>query len=167
MRNFLRTSIMLAFALSAIDLLAQTTYDPGQSGYHNTPFDSVYGGGPALNVYGCIQREQSDFFLVPKSGGPIRLRLLSPEDLGTLVGHLVRVHGNDMNWAASGLPTASANMSSEASAQPVGAVEGSSPGGALHTAASSELEIDKVTVISANCPADWNSAYRNSGRSNN
>jgi hypothetical protein len=77
--------------------------------------------GKKRTVEGCVAREQTDYFLIPKSGTPVRLNAGASGDLSQHAGHRVKVHGNEM--AAS---NAGAGMQSSATAGMTGTAASSS-----------------------------------------
>jgi hypothetical protein len=158
-------------------------------------------------VEGCVVHEQIDYFLIPKSGTPVRLNSGTSGDLSQHVGHRVKLQGNE-----TAVSNAGAGMQSSATAGAMGAAAGGStntmgsataapgaisenpnkttnpqPGepstesstqgqnsgsrmgsssgsGDLSSAATQEIVVDRLTLVSKSCPANWNPLYSTGGK---
>ncbi len=147
--------------------------------------NSSKSAGKTRTVEGCIAQEQTDYFLIPKNGNPILLQASGSENPSGHVGHRVKVKGNEqavsagsgsgMSGGAAGTASSSAPsqqsgaesnpsaVGSQAS-QPSGAQSGAA-GGELRQNADKEISVDKITMVSETCPADWNSKYKSQEQS--
>jgi hypothetical protein len=171
--------------------------DMGSKSSQSSSTSSMDHQGNKRTVEGCVVHEQTDYFLIPKSGTPVRLNSGTGGDLSQHVGHRVKVHGNEtaasnagagMQSSATGGTTGAAASSTNSmgsataapgavsenpskTTQPGEATEsntqgqnsgssmGSSSGRDLSSAATQEIVVDKVTIVSASCPANWNPVY--------
>ncbi|MFB3812917.1 MAG: hypothetical protein ACE14L_02310 [Terriglobales bacterium] len=79
--------------------------------------------GKTRSVEGCVVREQTDFYLIPRSGNPIHLTASASENLDQYVGQRVKAHGAESSWG--GAMTGSA---SPGAAGTTGAATGSAQG---------------------------------------
>jgi hypothetical protein len=132
------------------------------------------------SVEGCIVREQTDYFIVPQSGTPVRLASTSVTTIAPHTGHRVKVDGTEMasntgggvsgtagtSGAAAGGTAGSTGATGSAGAigSSTGAGQSSTSGtsassGQLHQAATQEITVAKLTMVSESCPANWNSSY--------
>lgn len=129
---------------------------------------------------GCVIREETDYFLVPKHGNPVRLGASGTTNLSEHVGHEVTVHGkyarpnaNVPTGGYSGTETGEATTPST-KAEPAGSggavagnpnaqesAEGTATAtGPVHKAArNEELVVDRLDMISESCPAHWNKKW--------
>ena len=122
--------------------------------------------GTSRSVEGCIVKEGSDFFLIPRAGSPIRLQPSAGQDLSEHVGHKVKAQGTLGPIAASSATASSSGAQSTAStsvqtAQTAGdkSETATGTGNDLHKLADRQLAIDSVTHISASCPVNWNPKF--------
>lgn len=90
------------------------------------------------SLEGCVIRQQTDYFLQPDNGQPVKLN--SSQDLRQHVGHRVRVHGTVKNASSSN----NGNGASSSSADQSGKAAGTQYG---------EITVTKVDTISETCPA--------------
>jgi hypothetical protein len=139
--------------------------------------------GKAHTVEGCIVKEESDYFLVPKSGSPVMLQAGGGESPSGHEGHHVKVKGAEQPMSAAGgagatggaAGTASSTSGGETGSQAgqAGAMGsqtgqagagGAAGGGQLHQNASKMIVADQITMVSENCPANWNSKYSGAGK---
>lgn len=51
--------------------------------------------GKAKTIEGCVVREETDYFLVPKRGNPVRISSTGTGDISSHVGHQVKAHGTE------------------------------------------------------------------------
>lgn len=96
------------------------------------------------SLEGCVIRQQTEYFLQPDSGQPVRLR--SKEDLSQHVGHRVRVQGSIENGGNGSSPSQSSSTSSNSAGQ---GGNGASNAGTQYQ----EITVSKVDMISESCPS--------------
>jgi hypothetical protein len=161
----------------------------GQSSQSSTGQTASSSSGKPKTLEACVVKEETDYFLVPRRGAPVRVSSTSSTDLGSHVGHRVRAHGTEtmasnMGAGASGQAGTSgtaAGTSAQAGEQPgattggavgssanppsgtSGATAGTSGAGDLRSAATREITIDRVDMVSETCPSSWNPTYNPSG----
>jgi hypothetical protein len=124
-----------------------TSQNPSSS--QNSASDSASGQDELME--GCLVKEQTDYFIQPVSGERMRLRA-DNQDLSGYVGQDVRVHGRHWN------PNAQNNEnSSQASSQPSGAPVTGAVATNKGNEAGEQIEVSKVDVVSATCPANGTS----------
>lgn len=100
------------------------------------------------NLEGCVIRQQTDYFLQPDTGQPVKLN--SSEDLSQHVGHRVRVQGTATSTSgnsASNPTNSTGEAHSEANSQ------------------SQEIVVTKVETISETCPSPNQSVPNNNSQS--
>jgi len=100
------------------------------------------------NLEGCVIRQQTDYFLQPDTGQPVKLN--SSEDLSQRVGHRVRVQGTATSTSgnsASNPTNSTGEAHSEANSQ------------------SQEIVVTKVETISETCPSPNQSVPNNNSQS--
>ena len=149
---------------------------------NSTPGDTSSTGEKTLE--GCIVREQTDYFIQPKTGD--RERLTGSQDLSSHVGHQVKVHGMEQsstaansngNVGVSGTAGTSGSMASnsdrtstsgsaksETENNAAGSIAGNAgSSNATGTGASSsssnnwtgkDFMVTRVDMVSESCPAD-------------
>lgn len=61
--------------------------------------------GKAKTIEGCVVREESDYFLVPKRGTPVRISSTGAGDISGHVGHQVKAHGTESMASSMGAGT--------------------------------------------------------------
>lgn len=89
------------------------------------------------SLEGCVIRRQTDYFLQPDNGQPVKLN--SSQDLSQHVGHRVRVEGS-MNNGANSNGTSTAD-------------NGASQSGSQSGTQYQEIMVTKVDMISETCPS--------------
>ena len=130
------------------------------------------------SLEGCVVRQQTDFFLIPQSGNPVHLTDSGSANLGSHVGHHVRVQGSqsmagltspgtsDTTGGATGTAsgTTGGSSTSDTTGSTIGANSGSNSGGSndMHSAATQDMQVSRVDMISESCPANWNSRWNSS-----
>ena len=108
------------------------------------------------SLEGCIVRQQTDYFLQPDSGQPVKLN--SSEDLSQHVGHRVRVQGTSSAGTASSAANAAGNAAGNQAGNAASAA-GNAAGDAAKAAESQaganapEITVTKVEMISESCPS--------------
>lgn len=146
---------VLAVGLSAI---AQDTNSssnpqatsPSTSSSQASSSSTASNSGQQASVEGCIVRQQTDYFLQPENGSPIKLN--STEDLSKHVGHHVRVEGSENSMGSS-----SSNTSGGSSSASNPASTSSSSN------ANQEIQVTRVQMISETCPANIQNKINQSG----
>jgi hypothetical protein len=124
-----------------------TSQNPSSS--QNSASNSASGQDELME--GCLVKEQTDYFIQPVSGERMRLRA-DNQDLSGYVGQDVRIHGRHWN------PNAQNNEnSSQASSQPSGAPVTGAVATNKGNEAGEQIEVSKVDVVSATCPANGTS----------
>lgn len=99
------------------------------------------------SMEGCVVKQETDYFIQPVNGNRLHLNAQST-DLSSYVGQDVRVHGKHWN------PNNQNNENnSQASSQPSGAPVS----GAVATGKGQDFLVDRVDVISTNCPPSGSS----------
>ncbi len=184
MHRYLTILLALTFLLFATAAIAQTSSSSGQysnpSSASPQASSSQAGASSQQTIEGCLVKESSDFFLVPKSGNPIKLEATAREDLAEHEGHKVKVTGNETSMGAAasgssagtagtaaGTPSSAERNPSSAASGAVGSSAGQSgtagsagaaseTSGELHKLADREMTVSKLQHIAASCPADWN-----------
>lgn len=142
--------------------------------------------GKEKTVEGCVVRQQTDYFIFPKKGQPLRA---SGQDLSAHVGHHVKVHGTEGNASGSMASSsgntggasgaaASGSMGQSASTGSTGAIGSSTSGtsgntagtagesgtsGGASSASNKEIVVDRVDTISETCPANIQNRINSSG----
>jgi uncharacterized protein YdeI (BOF family) len=137
MRKYMASLAVLTFLLFALGAMAQTSgsygqsnppsassssqgQNQGQSSTTTTTTTSQTTSNPQqASLDGCVVREQADYFLVPRSGSPIKLQSSAGQDFSSKVGQHVQITGNESSLSASagsqtgagatGAPSASAS----------------------------------------------------------
>lgn len=119
-----------------------------------TSSSSATRSGKEKTVDGCIVRQQTDYFIVPRKGQPMRV---SGSDISSHVGHHVKVHGTEeagtMGASATGTGGTSGSMTSAGSkteAQESGSMGSTSAAGA----SSKEIVAERIDMVSETCPAN-------------
>jgi hypothetical protein len=217
MRKYLIGVVALSFLLFALGLMAQYPGNSGQTtnpqsgtsssqNPNSPPGDETGKQAPSTSsgsqssmgsehqgktktVEGCVVREESDYFLIPKHGNPVRLDGSGANDVSAHLNHRVKIHGNESAWSGAGSSAGttggtsgsmanpstsepSTSSSTAGSAGTTGSVSGStSPGasasgttsgtGNLHSVARNEIAVERIDMVSESCPANWNSNYKN------
>jgi hypothetical protein len=188
MRKYFVLAIAVAFLLFVLGAVAQTS-----AGTHNsqattttttTTTQQTTTSGPQRTMEGCVVKEASDYFLIPRSGKPIELQVTTGADLTAHEGHRVKIQGVESSLSAGtaagagssgtgGTAGAAANMPpSSSQAQGAGAAgsiksqaggtESSSSGAAsgtgndLHRLSTRQMSVVKVTHVAETCPVNWN-----------
>jgi hypothetical protein len=147
MRKYLTVLVALAFVLFVIGATAQTSSssEPQQSTTTTQQGNST-ASAPASEsdqaTEGCLMKEGTDYFLIPRSGNPIQLQA-GGQDLAAHEGHKVKVSG-----PASSLSASTSGQS------PTGAASGS--GNDLHRLSEKEIMVSKIDHVAGSCPANWN-----------
>jgi hypothetical protein len=156
MRKYLVIAVGCAFLLFAVAAIAQTDTS-GQYGNQSTSKTETQSStsqsstttqmganSGAQTIDGCLVREQTDYFLIPQSGNPIKVQASAGEDLSEHAGHEVKVTGTEsaLNAGAMGSSTAmgsSAGTTGAAASTPSTGSQGqtSSSGGAMSSPAGS------------------------------
>jgi hypothetical protein len=110
------------------------------------------------SLEGCVIKRQTDYFLQPETGEPVKLN--SSQDLSQHVGHHVRVEGNvhnGLNSNATGTESNSSTSNSSTSngsygsnSTATGKVENgnSSPSGTQYET----FDVTRVDMVSESCP---------------
>src|SRR5512146_1738804 len=198
MRKYIAICVALMFALFMVAAMAQTSEQSqsssqSQAGYPSQAPSSQSSAGQssaekgqmesanAKTREGCIMREESDWFLVPKRGNPIRLQASGAENPSAHEGHRVKIHGTESAISGGGASsagtsggTAGATTEKPPSGQPesgqAGAVASGNPpsgaGGAtgtgndLHKLADKEITVEKIDMVSETCPVNWNPKFK-------
>jgi hypothetical protein len=189
MRRYITIFAGVVFLIFGVAAVAQT-YGSGQSNngpnLSNTQTTTTQSTTTTTNagttVEGCLVKEQSDFFLIPRSGSPIKLQPTGGENLGEHEGHQVSVSGNEMQLSstsaannglgASGAMAGTSGGSSAATGtNPSGGTAVAAPSGSsamgstgtatgtgndLHKLATEELIVTNLRHIAASCPVNWN-----------
>jgi hypothetical protein len=117
------------------------------------------------SLEGCIIRRETDYFLQPDTGQPVKLN--SSQDLSEHVGHHVRVQGNVKNGSNSASSASNSNVVGNNSSS--GGAYGSSSSGAGTNGSTGKVEngssapsggtqyeaidVSRVDTISETCPA--------------
>lgn len=143
--------------------------------------------GKAKTIEGCVVREETDYFLVPKHGNPVRISSTGAGDISSHVGHQVKAHGTESMVSNMGAGTSgqagtsgtvaggeTSGTSAQAGQETSGSVGTSTnpPSGtagatgtagtgtgALHSAANREIVVDRVDMVSETCASNWNPTY--------
>jgi len=113
---------------------------------------------------GCIVKEQTDYFIQPRTGD--RERLTGSADFSSHVGHDVTVHGNDQSASASTSPSASGTAGTS------GSMANGSDRTSTSGSASTESQNNAAGSIagnsgSSNATGTGSSASSSNGSSNN
>ncbi len=183
MRRCISIVAGLAFLLFGVVAFAQYGSSSQSNSSSNTSqATSSTPNGQQSSIEGCLVKEQTDYFLVPKSGNPIELQASASEDLSKHEGHRVKVRGNESpisagssastSGAAGGASGAAVgsssgtNQTNPSSSGAIGSQAGSSQAGAagtasgtgndLHKLASEQISVVEVQHVAASCPANWN-----------
>ncbi len=184
MRRHITLLAALAFLLSAMGLMAQTSSSARQHPTKTTTTTTTTTqqvSGPQHSVEGCVMKEASDFFLIPARGNPIELQPASGQDLSAHEGHKVRVRGvetslNASNTAGTGATggaagtatstttkTPNGTQSSTTSvSQPAGSTSSSNAGTTsgtgndLHQLATKQMTVANLDHLGDTCPVNWN-----------
>jgi hypothetical protein len=194
MRKSLVIAVGCAFLLFAVAATAQTSDNSGQYGNQSTTSKtetqsstsqsstSTQMGAPsgAQTVEGCLVREQTDYFLVPQSGNPIKVQASAGEDYSEHAGHKVKVTGSESALSEGGMGSSAGTAgtaastpatgsqaqtsSSGAMSAPAGSAGSSSAGSGmatgtgndLHRMADQQITVIKLQHIAATCPVNWN-----------
>ncbi|MFB3815412.1 MAG: hypothetical protein ACE14L_15010 [Terriglobales bacterium] len=175
---------MLAFLLLVSTMVIAQTYgqqnNPPSAQTSSTQTSAATDTGNQKTVEGCLMKEQADFFLVPKSGDPIKLQAKAGENLDAHAGHRVKVSGSETSIsAATGTGTAG-GVTGSAAAGASGTTTGQTTPGAgtvgaptqtpqtggagtaagassdLHKMATREMTVSNIQHVAASCPANWN-----------
>ncbi len=191
MRRYITGLAGLLLLLFAVFAVAQTSGKARENRQTSTTTQTTTtqttttATGPTRNIEGCLIKEQSDFFLVPRSGHPIKLEPTSGENLSEHEGHKVRVSGTEMalsaspasttaptggaaGAAASTSTTNAATPGSNAIGSPAGTQEGAAgaatgTGNDLHSLATEQMNVTKLQHIASSCPVNWNPNVRTPG----
>jgi hypothetical protein len=199
MRKYMASLAVLTFLLFALGAMAQTSGSYGQSNPPSASSSSTEGQNSSTttstttsqtttspqqasaNFDGCVVKEQADYFLVPRSGSPIKLQASAGEDLSSKVGQRVQVTGSESALSASaGTPGASASAGTSGgmagtTSGATGAQTGTGATGAigapssgtgagtsgmatssdLHSMANQQLDVNKISSVGS-CPQNWN-----------
>lgn len=145
------------------------TANPGSS---STMAQSGTTATSSPSVEGCIERQQTEYYLQPETGQAIRLN--SSQDLGAHVGHRVRVEGT-MNQGTASNPgsntygkdgtsattNATGGTSSTSADRSSTAVQSDSAQAASGGPAQ-EMLVTRVDMISETCPAGMQNSPKNS-----
>jgi hypothetical protein len=107
-RRYVKALVGLAFLLFATIAIAQT-YGQQNNPPSTSTSTSQASTTPATEnqktIEGCLFKEQSDFFLVPESGNPIKLQATAGENLDEHSGHKVKLSGNEIAVSAGAAST--------------------------------------------------------------
>lgn len=198
MRKYMASLAVLTFLLFALGAMAQTSGSYGQSNPPSASSSSTEGQNSSTttstttsqtttsqqqqaNFEGCVVREQADYYLVPRSGSPMKLQSSAGQDFSSKVGQQVQITGNQSSLSAStGAPGASASAgtsggmagstSGTAGAQTgtgaTGAIgapssttgtgsSGMATGSDLHSMANQQLDVSNISSVGS-CPPNWN-----------
>jgi hypothetical protein len=152
MRKVFLLILALAFLLS-VSAMAQVSPRHKSSTTTTTTTTSTTTSvtGPEHSIEGCIAKESTDYFLVPRRGEPFQLQANESRDLGALEGHRVKVTGKEV-------PARATSQSANEEAGSVAAQQSSGTGNDLHRLANRQLVVDQVRSISQTCPVNWNPA---------
>jgi hypothetical protein len=101
------------------------------------------GSSGNASVEGCIVQEETDYYLIPKSGNPIHLTPSANANPSAHVGHHV---------TATGTETATSGGSSA-----------SGGGSSLSSSATQDMTVAEIDMVSESCPSNWNSQYSGAG----
>ncbi len=123
MRRYLSILLGAAFLLFATAVIAQTSSSSGQ--YSNPSSTNSQASpnqtgtsGAQKTAEGCIAKQGTDFFLIPKSGNPVKLQASNTEELTEHEGHQVKVSGTESSLSAAGGTSGSETGTSASSQQP-------------------------------------------------
>lgn len=130
------------------------------------------------SVEGCIERKQTDYYLQPETGQPIKLN--SSQDLSQHLGHRVRVEGNMNQGSSSGAP-GSGTYGSEGTSTTANSTGGTSNNSADRSTSASqsarvsnsangprqEMLVTRIDMISATCPAGMQNQNSPTSKPNN
>lgn len=159
------TFLVLAVALLfAVGMMAQTSSGSSgsssqypsssdQSGSSSQMGSSGSAGGKTIS--GCVVRRATEFYIYPASGQPEHVAS-SGQDVSAHLGHQVKVHGTEQ-------PSTSASTSGT-SGSAAGTGAGAAAGSSADTAGQ-DLIVDRVDMISTNCPASITGNAQASGMS--
>jgi len=143
MRKYIAIAVGCVFLLFAFAAAAQMSGSSGQYGSQSTTTESQTttnsNSSGSQTIEGCLVKEQTDYFLIPQSGNPIKLEPNSSANYSGHEGHKVKVTGSK---------TAMSSDSSSASS--------SASGNDLHRMATEDMTVMKIQHIAATCPANWN-----------
>jgi hypothetical protein len=161
----------------------------GAYGSQTSGMGSSTMAGTALE--GCIVRQATDYFLIPKSGNPVHLTASGSTDLSAHLGHRVKVHGSESPMSSStgsssantagmtGSATGQAGTSQESqsssgsissgagtSSKPESSTGTTSSMGAagqpdLRSAATQDMTVTRIDMVSESCPTNWNTKWNN------
>jgi hypothetical protein len=189
----MRRYTLMVFAVAlffAIGMMAQTSsgtsgssqYPSGsdqtstQSGSQAESSSSMSQKGKEKTIAGCIVRQQTDYYIYPKSGAPQRIST-SGENVSEHLGHEVKLHGTEQPSsqasATSPTPGGTAGMAGSTSTQ-TGSGTGTTGSMAGNTAAtgtgsaaasSQEFVVSRVQMVSESCPASIKKNAQSSGMS--
>ncbi len=187
MRKYYVLAVEVVCLLFAVWAVAQTS-----AGTQNNPAattttttttttNQTTTSGPQRTVEGCVVKEASDYFLIPRSGNPIELQASTGEDLSAHEGHKVKVQGVESAMtggsaagagtmggtagAATNAPAsssqaqssgASSAMSSQAGSGQAASGAATGTGNDLHRLANRQMSIVRVTHVAETCPVNWN-----------
>ncbi|MFB3917009.1 MAG: hypothetical protein ACE14M_09775 [Terriglobales bacterium] len=135
--------------------------------------------GKEKTLEGCVIREETDYFLVPKRGNPVYLSSAGAANLSEHVGHHVKVHGKSASYKASAQPAGGTSGAATSQTTPSTKPEPSGTSGAVagamsekagaagtttatgpaHSAADREITVERVDMVSESCPANWNKKW--------
>ncbi len=201
MRKYIAIGVSLMFLMFMVAAYAQASgqYPSSQSGSQaggsmsgqsqtanpsdqSSSAQSSSAQAKGKTIEGCIVKEESDFFLVPKKGNPIQLQASGAENPSAHEGHRVKVQGQESSIAAGSAssagtsggaagtassenPSASQSQSGQAGAvasgnAPSSGSSASGTGNDLHKLANKEMTVDRIDMVSETCPVNWNSKVK-------
>jgi hypothetical protein len=193
MRKSLVIAVGCVFLLFAIAAIAQTDTS-GQYGNQSTTSKTetqsstsqssttTQMGAPtgAPTIDGCLVRERTDYFLIPRSGNPIKVLTSAGEDLSEHAGHEVKVTGPESALSEGGMGSSAGTAGTAASTPTTGSQDQTASSGAmsapagstgtssmgsgmatgtgneLHRMADQQITVIKLQHVAATCPVNWN-----------
>ena len=145
--------------------------------------------GKEKTVEGCVVRQQTDYFIFPKSGQPMHISSTG-QDVSAHLGHHVKLHGTEQpssarsaygstSGGASGTAVSNSSGATGSSSGSTGNVGANTAGmtGNASTASGSvneadtgaannkEIVVDRVDMVSESCPANIQKNIQASGMS--
>lgn len=162
-----------------------TQTDSSQNGSYGTQ-SGTYGSqsntasAKEKTFEGCVVRQETDYFIFPKSGQPEHIASTG-QDVSSHLGHHVKLHGTEQATSASTAygstsggvggtaagSTSGATGSSTGSTGNVGANTAGTSGSTTEGGGTSarEIVVERVDMVSETCPADIQRNIRTSGMS--
>ncbi len=134
-----------------------------QTGTYGAQTSSGSNSGQGKNIQGCVVRTATDYYIYPAKGKPEHISS-SGQDVSTEVGHQVKLHGTEQpstsasnsgtSGGTSGMAGNTSSNNAESNTGSAGSMSSNTSGAGSSAAGNGkDLIVDRVSVISTNCPA--------------